>query len=141
VLPDDDEITDIVARLAGSHPQGGAASAADFGLLYHVCIVLSGNEEAITMGELSQALDVPLSTATRIVDWLVKNGYAVRLSDPNDRRIVRVTLTAMGQAMYQAGDKFIQKRVEALLQPFTVAERENLVMLADKLVRTFENDT
>jgi DNA-binding MarR family transcriptional regulator len=140
VLPGDDEFNDIVARLVGSHPQGKAASTADFGLLFHVCIVLSGNKEAISMGELSQALDVPLSTATRIVDWLVKNDYVERLSDPRDRRVVRVTLTPTGRAMYQAGDKFIQSRVEALLQPFTVAEREDLVMLANKLIRAFENE-
>lgn len=139
VFPDDQEITDIVARLVVSHPQGKAASAADFDLLFHVCIVLSGHQEPVTMGELSHALAVPLSTATRIVDWLVKNGYAERLSDPKDRRIVRVSLTETGQAMYQAGNKLIQNRVELLLRPFTPAERENLVELANKLIRAFEN--
>jgi DNA-binding MarR family transcriptional regulator len=139
VFPDDQEITDIVARLVVSHPQGKAASAADFDLLFHVCIVLSVHQEPVTMGELSHALDVPLSTATRIVDWLVKNGYAERLSDPKDRRIVRVSLTETGRAMYQAGNKLIQNRVEVLLRPFSPAERENLVELANKLIRAFEN--
>jgi DNA-binding MarR family transcriptional regulator len=140
VFPDDEEIQDIIARLVVSHPEGKAASAADFDLLFHVCVVLSGHREPITMGELSQALDVPLSTATRIVDWLVRNDYAERLSDPTDRRVVRVSLTETGEAVYEVGNRLIQNRVEALLRPFTVAERENLVALANKLVTAFENE-
>jgi len=41
------------------------------------------------MGELSKALDVPLSTATRIADC-GQERYAERSPDPKDRRVVRV---------------------------------------------------
>ena len=47
--------------------------------------------ENLTMGELSKSIAAPMSSTTRMVNWLVDNGYAVRLSDPDDRRIVRVT--------------------------------------------------
>ncbi|MGA2821618.1 MAG: MarR family transcriptional regulator, partial [Anaerolineales bacterium] len=76
----------ITARSVGPH---------DFNLFYNVGIVLSHHENPITMGELSHELDVPLSTATRIMDWMVDNGYAQRLPDPEDRRVVRVALTAV----------------------------------------------
>ena len=45
------------------------------------------------MGELSNALSLPFSTATRMVDYLVARGYIQRLSDTTDRRVVRVALT------------------------------------------------
>jgi DNA-binding MarR family transcriptional regulator len=141
VLPDDEEVVGIMARLMETHPQGKAASMADFDLLYNICVVFSQRQEPITMGELSQALGVPLSTATRIVDWLVKNGNVERLPDPEDRRIVRVTLTETGRAMYQAGNESIRKRAELLLRPFTADERENLVLLLNKLVQGLENES
>ncbi len=91
------------------------------------------------MGELSKALDVPLSTATRIVDWLVKGGYAERLPDPQDRRVVRVALTKYGRALIKAGDKFIRQRVEQVLCVFTDKERQTLISLLSKLVETLED--
>ncbi len=64
------------------------------------------------MGELSRDLEVPLSTATRTMDWLVNNGYAQRLPDPKDRRVVRVELTGKGKETFQAISTFMLARVE-----------------------------
>ena len=90
------------------------------------------------MGELSHALEVPLSTATHIVDWLVKNDYARRLDDPEDRRIVRVTLTEGGQDMYRAINEFITQRIEHFLSQFSPEDRENLLSLLNKVIDTLE---
>ena len=137
----DEETAHMLARLMATHPHGSAASSADFELLYSVCVILTQHGEPITMGELSQALDVPLSTATRIVDWLVKNGFIARLADPEDRRVVRVTLTESGQAMHQAGNELIRKRAEILLRHFTASERQELVRLAAKLAQALDDET
>jgi DNA-binding MarR family transcriptional regulator len=139
--PEDEEAAGMIARLMDTHPQGAVASSSDFDLLYSVCVILSQHREAVAMGELSQALGVPLSTATRIVDWLVKNGYFARVSDPEDRRIVRVTLTETGQALHQAGNELIRKRAAVLLRGFTAAEREELVRLLGKLAQTLDEET
>ncbi len=136
VLPED--LARIKARLDELHPDGTRGSAHDYELLYHIGVILSRQAEPMTMGELSKAMDVPLSTATRIVDWLVKSGFVQRLPDPDDRRIVRVTLTDTGQAMYKTGNEFVRKRVEHLLRRFTPEERENLVLLLGKLVEALE---
>jgi DNA-binding MarR family transcriptional regulator len=138
VLPED--LARAKARFDTSHPAGKAGSVADYDLLFNIGVILSRRQEPVTMGELSQALDVPLSTATRIVDWLVKNAFAERLPDPDDRRIVRVALTETGQAMCRAGNEFIGKRVEQLLRPFTPEEREHLVLLLRKLVAALEEE-
>jgi len=140
VRPEDEEAARMMARLMETHPQGTAASLTDFDLLYNVGVIFSQHQEPLSMGTLSQALDVPLSTATRIVDWLVKSDFAERLSDPEDRRVVRVALTNTGQAMYQAGNELMRKRVELLLRQFTAAERENLIALLNKLVKALENE-
>jgi DNA-binding MarR family transcriptional regulator len=86
------------------------------------------------MGELSDALSVPLSTATRMVDWLVKNGYAQRLPDPEDRRIVRVTLTSNGRKIYKAIESYIEQRFEQILSCLTVEEQGTLYTLLSRVM-------
>jgi DNA-binding MarR family transcriptional regulator len=110
----------------------------DFDLFYNVGIVLTRQPEAITMGELSHALEVPLSTATRIVDWLVKNEYARRVNDPDDRRVVRVTLTGDGQEIYRTINEFLLQRIHHFLDQFTPDERENLRSLLSKIMDAIE---
>jgi len=90
------------------------------------------------MGELSHALDFPLSSATRIVDWLVKNDYAMRLDDPEDRRIVRVTLTEAGLEIYRTINEFFLQRIELVLRQFTPQEIEILRSVLSRIVDTLE---
>jgi DNA-binding MarR family transcriptional regulator len=83
---------------------------------------------------------VPLSNATRTMDWLVNNGYAQRLPDPKDRRVVRVELTETGKATYQAISTFMLARVEQALSPLTLSEREIFIELLNKVLTAFEKD-
>jgi len=115
-------------------------SAGDHNTLLQVSVVLSSQQEPLSMGELSKALDVPLSTATRIIDWWVNNGYAERSPDAQDRRVVRVALTKSGRELIKTGKKLIHQRVEQVLRRFTVEEREMLVVLMRKLVESLENE-
>ena len=115
-------------------------SAGDHNTLLQVGVALSSQQEPLSMGELSRVLDVPLSTATRIVDWWVKSGYAERSRDAQDRRVVRVALTQAGRDLLKAGNKLICQRVEQVLRRFTPDEREVLVVLLRKLVASLENE-
>jgi DNA-binding MarR family transcriptional regulator len=115
-------------------------SAGDHNTLLQVGVALSSQQEPLSMGELSKALDVPLSTATRIADWWVKNGYAERSPDAQDRRVVRIALTKPGRDLLKAGNKLICQRVEQVLRRFTPDERETLVVLMRKLVASLENE-
>jgi DNA-binding MarR family transcriptional regulator len=90
------------------------------------------------MGDLSRALNVPLSSATRVVDLLVKSSCVERLADPDDRRVVRVALTETGAAISRAVNSAIQRRAERMLRPFTPPERETLIVLLRKLVAGLE---
>jgi DNA-binding MarR family transcriptional regulator len=137
VLPED--LAKMRSQLIGSHPGGISETKADFNLLYRIGVVLN-HQTSITMGELSRNLDIPLSTATRIMDWFVTNGFAKRLSDPADRRIVHVALTPTGQAIYKLSNDFIRKRAEKLLRRFTPEERTTFVVLLNKLADALEEE-
>ena len=92
----------------------------------------------ITMGELSRELQVPLSTATRTMDWLVNNGYAQRLPDPKDRCVVRVELTEAGKETYRTINTFILKKVGQALSQFTPGEQETFILLLNKVLNAFD---
>ena len=138
VLPEN--LSRLEAQLDASYPLGRAESADDFDLLHRVGAILAQQREPVTMGDLGRALDVPLSTATRIVDWLVSNDYVQRQADLEDRRVVRVTLTAAGAEVYRAITAFVRERAERFLRRFTAEERACLVTLVRKLVDAPEEE-
>ena len=105
----------------------------DYGVFYRVSHSMYGKEN-LTMGELSHALSVPLSTATRMVDWLVSNGYIQRLPDPDDRRIVRVALTEKGQKLHQIIEIYTAERVQQVVSCLTDEEQTTLFALIHKVV-------
>ena len=127
------ELAQIQERLDGIHPDREPHPHANYELFYRVSNSIN-REESLTMGELSSALSVPLSTATRMVDWLVDNGYVRRLPDPEDRRIVRVALTDIGQDLHKTIENYVRQRVQQILSCLTVEERATLLILVGKVV-------
>jgi len=127
------ELTRIQESLQGMHPQKEGQPNANYELFYRACssIYPDGN---VTMSEFSNALSVPLSTATRIADWLVDNGYIHRLPDSDDRRVVRVALTASGKELFEVIDRYIRQRMKQILSSLTDEERMILLALVSKVV-------
>lgn len=72
-------------------------------------------KESFTMTELSIAHSVSVSTMTSMVDRLIQNGFLKRDKDDNDRRIVRVCLTAKGNKMVRHLMKVRMNALESFL--------------------------
>jgi DNA-binding MarR family transcriptional regulator len=136
-MPEDDELIQVREQLFALHT-GARPEFGDVGLFLNLSLALDQHDGPISMGDLSRALSVPLSSATRVVDLMVKSSFVERLPDPDDRRVVRVALTETGRAMYRAVNTAIQRRVERMLRPFTPDERETLIALLRKLVAGLE---
>ncbi len=137
VMPED--LSNMMAVIDQSNPTGKPTTKVDYNLLFSVGMILS-QQGPMTMGELSRTLDVPLSTATRIVDWLVNTNFVERRHDPLDRRIVHVGLTESGNNMLRIHGDFMRKRIEKVLRHFSEDERQNLIGLMHKLVVALEED-
>jgi DNA-binding MarR family transcriptional regulator len=133
-----ENLTALKKQIHESKPSGRDAGIEDAGLFYNAGSVFFRYAGPITMGELSRDLEVPLSTATRTMDWLVINGYAQRLPDPKDRRVVRVELTGKGKETFQAISTFMLGRVEQAMSPLDTAERETFICLLNKVLDAFE---
>lgn len=93
----------------------------NYSLFYRVSSIIYPKEQ-VTMGELSTALSVPFSKATRIINWLVDSGYVKRLPDARDRRIVLVSLTETGKSLHEHISKYITERVQKLLSSSLTAD-------------------
>jgi DNA-binding MarR family transcriptional regulator len=93
-----------------------------------------------TMGELSQALTVSLATITRMVDWFVGNGYAQRLPDAEDRRIVRVAQTDKGRRLHEAIRGHVAQIVQSIIGCLTYEEQMTLLTLLRKMALTSTED-
>jgi len=131
------ELAEIQESLHGMHPQRENQQNANYELFYRACINLypEGN---MAMGEFSSALSVPLSTATRIADWLVDHGYIQRFPDNDDRRVVRIALTEMGKELFKVIDRYIRQRMQQVLSSLTAEERTILLTLVSKVVSGLE---
>ncbi len=112
----------------------------DHAFVFRILMLLSQNEGPLTMSELGSQLDVPMSTATRIVDGLVQGGMAERVNDPNDRRIVRVGMSKNGRELYETGRAYSKQRIAKLLKGFTSEEQAQLLNLMNKLLDGLLNE-
>ncbi len=54
------------------------------------------------MQQLARGMFKSVSTMTRVAGQLVRNGYITRRQDPEDRRIVHVSITPQGKAIIAA---------------------------------------
>jgi DNA-binding MarR family transcriptional regulator len=87
------------------------------------------------MSDFAKGMGVPLSTATRIVNRLVKKGIVVRRRSDLDRRIVEVDLSPTG---YEYKARFMAKRLKVtqkLLAPLSDEERETLLFLMERALQ------
>jgi DNA-binding MarR family transcriptional regulator len=110
------------------------------GVLFRLAVILYEHVQPMTMGEVSKELDAPLSTATRMVDWLVSHQYVERSPDPDDRRIVRVSMTSAGREIYQEMNNLVADRLEHVLSLLTPTERRQFISLLRKIARGLEKD-
>lgn len=108
-------------------------SSEDHAFVFRILVLLSQSQEPLPMSKLSTELNVPMSTATRIVDSLVRTDMLERVNDPNDRRVVRVGISETGRELYETALAYNKKRISQLLRDFTAEEQEQLLYLMNKL--------
>jgi DNA-binding MarR family transcriptional regulator len=120
--------------------RGSASSMEDYTFLFRIFTLLAQSETPPTMSELSAYLNLPFSSTTRLIDWLVRAHFVERLPDPHDRRVVRVHMTTSGEQLYQIGMDYNKQQIAHLLKDFSAAEQAQLLRLMNKLLDAFSAD-
>ena len=83
---------------------------------------------------LIEYFDVLPSTITFETDKLVAAGLIVRDSDPNDRRVVRLSLTPAGRAVHRETTRAINAELRPRLAAIPPAELEQFLATFKKIV-------
>jgi len=86
-----------------------------------------GMYEKKTASEVAKKLNITAGTLTVAVNNLVKKGYALRLRDEDDRRLVKLGLTKKGRLLYRVHERFHVQMVRASLTGLTKEAEETLV--------------
>lgn len=102
-------------------------------------ILYLDKRKEITMTELVEYINVPMSTATGIVDRLVRKGYIARERSETDRRIVVLRLTDEGLRLIQNLKDLIYKYLDMILTDLTDEEKQFLARIALKIVHNLGN--
>jgi DNA-binding MarR family transcriptional regulator len=92
----------------------------------------------ITMTELVEYINSPMSTATGIVDRLVKNGYVIRERSETDRRIVILRLTEEGAQLIKKLKELISGYLGMVLEDLTDEEKRFITNIAMKIMNSLQ---
>lgn len=102
---------------------------------YEALIVLA-NSGPTRSSELTEALGVDPSTATRLCDRLVRRGFIVRERPEHNRREVRIALSNSGRELLQAVASDRQAKFAAIISAVSPARRPALMSALELLIDT-----
>jgi DNA-binding MarR family transcriptional regulator len=117
-----------LTRLGGGLDEGPALTATQ-----RVALIETVEGEPIRLHDLADRLGVTAPTASRAVDGLVEHGLLERRPDPDDRRAVRISLTAEGRALVEERKTRVLAAFLPAVATMSAADQERLVELLTEL--------
>ncbi|CAN5425215.1 hypothetical protein BH10ACI1_BH10ACI1_06420 [soil metagenome] len=94
-----------------------------------------GRCKGCIMREIAEYLHVAVSTVTGLVDKLEEKELVKRERSSEDRRVIRITLTAKGEDVYQFRLQEFIRLCSGMLTGLTDQEQETYIELSDKIAR------
>jgi DNA-binding MarR family transcriptional regulator len=98
-------------------------------------LVIVASMEPVSLGVLAEAAQLHPSTASRLCDRMVGEGFLDRSDDPNNRRALNLRLTAKGRRVIAAMVRHRRAAIMPVLRAMPAAERRDLVTV----LRAFAN--
>lgn len=91
----------------------------------------------IIMSQIADFISIPMSTATGMVERLVKKGYIERVRNDSDRRIVTIRLTDAGKKLTGDIKSVVMNMVKVVMDDLTEQEQALLYKLFFKVTDFF----
>lgn len=89
-------------------------------------LVLIERYDKLSMSGLAKTLKISKTQITPRIDGLVNDGLLERVPDENDRRVLRITLTAEGKDLIKKSNITVKEAVNQLFTPLSYDELEEL---------------
>lgn len=96
-------------------------------------------KERMHMNELSKEMSLNTSTSTRMIDGLVKEGYAERGYDRFDRRLVTVGLTGKGRKVAKDIKAFRERYFDSIKAKVKDKGEKEMIASLKTLIDAFGN--
>lgn len=101
-------------------------------------VMFCHNSSNATPSELAEALGVDGSAVTRLLDRLEKKGLVRRVTNPNDRRSIRVELLEEGRRLAMTLPPFEQEVVDHFMRGLSGAELAKLKLILRGMMRNVD---
>ena len=92
-------------------------------------------DSLLSMGELCKMANIKMPSMTEAVDRFEKEGILDRIRNNEDRRVVKVKMTAKGKKMHK---EVLKRRADELTKMFGVLTTEDRTKLVDSLKNVSE---
>ena len=96
------------------------------------------NHGEAAMTHMARHMFVTTAAVTGIVERLVRDGYVVRQSDPKDRRVVKVKLTAKGAALIEKMEDQRRKGIMGMFSKVSQRDREEYLRILKRIQDSFK---
>ena len=93
-----------------------------------------GHESTPTMKDIASFFSITPASATSLINSLVDSAFITRLQDQDDRRIVKLSLTAKGQETMQKMKQRTEEHLGAFLSKLSPEEQKSLTDIFEKLL-------
>lgn len=103
---------------------------------YFATLILIGANPGISQTQIAEALVIDLPNVALILRRMAAAGLVERQRDPTDRRRLRLSLTAEGEAQLQSALEFNDSQRRLFAEALTAVESRQLVTLLCKLQKS-----
>ena len=116
----------VIERDLGSH---------QISMMHGQILRFVAEEKSITMKDLAKHLSITPPSATSITESLVKKGWMERVTDKQDRRVVRIRVTPKGRTMMRKVRKSLEQEWGKVLKTMSATQQKQLKQFTEHLTR------
>jgi DNA-binding MarR family transcriptional regulator len=132
------QLCSLIGRIRSELHAGIEAELArqgfELGFSQFVALKRLGTEGPMTAGELARLLSHNPGAMTRLLDKLEQRDLVRRVHDPDDRRVLRIELTASGRTLWKRINACGERVAERALDHSTEKERAQLQSLLNRVL-------
>ena len=136
-----EQIRILERKLGLLKKNNGSCCAAALTLAQCHALVEIGRVKIISLKELSIILAIDMSTTSRTVDGLVKNGYVQRIPSREDRRSVEISLTESGFEIFETIESNNDTFFADIFNNIPIDEKMNVLHALDIILAAFDQES
>jgi len=93
------------------------------------------------MTDLARFMKVSTAAMTGVVERLVRDAYALRVFDPQDRRIIKIRLTSKGSELIKKINQQKRRMFIDIFSQISPTERKHYLSILEKIAKILKTST